>query len=182
MFKNKINLSIIIFLLLAILLVVFVIYPLFKEIKSNSEELVSQKKELATLEAKIDYLEKFKILYKNLEEILEKIENLFVNPEIPIEFISFLEKKAEDCQMTIQIAPSIYKEEIEKDHWAYLSLQISTVSSFPNFLKFLEKLESSIYLIEIQNLNINKSTKTELEGLPSIDNVQSDFFLKVFTK
>ena len=42
--KNKINLSLIFFLILAIFLLAFLIYPLLKDIKNYSNEIISQKK------------------------------------------------------------------------------------------------------------------------------------------
>jgi Tfp pilus assembly protein PilO len=170
---KKINLSIITFAILVILLVVFIIFPLFREIKDNSRELISQKESLATLEEKIGNLEKFKILYKELEQILEKIDNLFINSEVPVEFISFLETTAENCQQKIEISPTSAKKS-EKELWSSLTFQIASTGSFPNFLKFLEKLETSPYLIEIKNINISKSG----EG----GDVKAIFSVKVFAK
>jgi len=134
---NKIYLSIFVFIALVILMTVFIIYPLFGEIKNNSKELISQKESLTTLETKIVDLERFKILYKELEEILEKIDNLFIDPEVPVEFIGFLEKTAEDCQLTIKISFASFKK-IEKDSWPFLTFQTTSVGSFSNFLHFLE--------------------------------------------
>jgi hypothetical protein len=171
--KNKINLSIAIIVVLFILTTVFVISPLYGGIKKNFQELVSQKESLALLEVKINSLEKFKILYKELEEILKQIDNLFVDPEVPVEFISFLEKRAEESQLEIKISPTSAAK-TPKDPWSYLAFQINSTGYFPNFLSFLEKMENSPYLIEIQNLNIGRIDE---EG-----NVRSTFSIKVYTK
>jgi Tfp pilus assembly protein PilO len=169
---KKIHLSIAIFIILIILIAVFAIFPLFRGIKNNSQELISQKESLAAQEAKITNLERFKILYNQLEEILEKIDDLFVDSEVPVGFISFLETTSENCQLKIEISPASAPKN-KKELWPSLTFQIKTTGTFPNFLKFLEKLEASPYLIEIKNINVGR-----LEG----GEVKANFSLKVFTK
>lgn len=181
--KTKINLSIIVFIILTILIFAFLIYPSFLKIKEASQEIISQRQKIAELEAKIENLEKFKD-YQEREKInLEKMANLFVDPELPIEFINFLEKISSDSQVKLSITPGPSQK---GDPWPSMLFQLASVSSFPNFLKFLEKLESSIYLIEIQNLNISRLTESELklkefEKL-SLGDVKATFSIKVYTK
>ena len=157
--KNKINLSIIISLISAILIFVFVIYPTLQEIKNNSRELVSQKAGLSYLEAGVADLEKFKIFSRESEEILKKTDNLFIDSEVPVEFISFLETTSQEYQLEIGILP-IVPGKIRKDTWPSLVFQVTTSGLFSDFLKFLEKLENSPYLVEIQKLDVGKSAAT----------------------
>lgn len=176
--KNKIHLSIAIFLLLTILMVVFVIYPLLRNIKNSSNELIFQKNNLLTLETQITNLEKFKTISKGLEEILKKVDSLFVDPKVPIEFISFLEKNSKNNSLDIEIS-QISAKKMEKDAWSFLILQASITGSFPNFLRFFEKLEASPYLIEIQNLSVSTLAGQKPS---SSDNIKADFLIKVFAK
>ena len=62
----------------------------------------------------------------------------------------------------------------EKNNGAfpYLSLQVSFKSRFSDFSKFLDGLENSPFVLEIQNLNVRKIG----------DEVSVSFPLKVFTK
>lgn len=173
--KNKISLTIAVFILLIILMVVFGISPLYQKIKSNSEEVLFQKQKMATLESKISNLEKFRIIYKNLEDISIKIDGLFPDPEVPVGFITFLEETAEDSQVYIKISPTALAKSKE-DPWPSLGFRIISRGPFPNFLKFLEKLENSQYLIEFQNLNVNKQGGTAGGG------VAASLLVKVFTK
>ena len=168
---SRINLSIIVFFVLTVLIFIFGVYPIFKDIEKNSEELVSQKKELVILEAQITNLEKFKIVYKNLEDILERIQGLFVDARVPVDFIRFLENTAESSSLDISISPTS-SGKFGNDYWQSLIFQISSRGSFPNFLRFLEKLENSPYLIEIQSLNISR------DG----ENVRAVFSIKVFAE
>ncbi len=150
--KNKINLSLIIFIVLSVCLIVLVIYPLFKEIKNSSEELVSEKQKLFSLERKIENLKEFQTLWLKIEPNLKKIDQLFIDPQVPVEFVNFLEKIAKDSEILIEISSAL-SSKTEKDPWSSLLLQINSTAPFSKFLKFLEKIEASPYLIEIQNLN-----------------------------
>ena len=153
--KNKINLSLAVFSILIIFLIVFVIDPLFKGIKNNSNDLIFQKQQFVSLETKIKDLQEFKVFSQNEKKNLEKIAKLFINPDLPVEFISFLENISNDCQIPIKISALPSKKEKEEAIWQSLNFQISCSGAFPKFLRFLEKLENSPYLITIQNVNIN---------------------------
>lgn len=183
--RNKINLSLVIFLILSILLIVFLIYPLFKDIENNSRELILKKQETAVLEDRIKNIEEFRENYRQINPNLEKIVTLFVDSRIPIEFIDFLEKNSRDCQISIKLSPSSATK-VAKDPWSSINFQINAAGSFSNFLKFIEKLESSKYLIEIKNLNISHLTEAELRSIEfedfSIRDIKANFILKVYAK
>ncbi|KPJ71816.1 hypothetical protein AMJ50_00700 [Parcubacteria bacterium DG_74_3] len=182
--KHKLNLSIIIFCLIYIIFIVFVISPLFSGIKKNSQDLVSQKQTLVSFEAQLESLNRFKNLYQEIEPNLEKISNLFINPEVPVEFINFLETSASSCQLFIDISSAL-PTKAKEDPWPALVFQINSIGSFPKFLKFLEKLEASPYLIRIQVLNIRRLTEVDflteaMKGFVTGD-VRVVFSIKVFT-
>ena len=159
-----------------ILMVVFILIPFLREISINSKKLISQKENLAVLEAKAANLERFKNLYSGLKKILEEIDGLFVNVEVPVEFIGFLEDTSSESNLTIKIVPST--QETKGDYWQSISFQITNTGSFDNFLEFLEKLENSPYLIEVKNVNV--SNLPEKEALPGW--IKATFSLKVFAK
>lgn len=132
---------------------------------------------MTNLEAEISSLEKFKILYKNIEEALKTIDKLFVGSEVPVDFITFLENTSQSSSVKTEISPSSVRK-IEKDPWPSLIFQLSSSGSFNNFLKFLKKLENSPYLVETQNLNIARigGEKTATSDINAI------FSIKVFVK
>jgi len=171
--KQKINLSLIILIALVILISFSAIRPILEDIKNNSEESISQKENSATLEAKIENLENFKTTYKNLGDFSKKVDALFVNAEVPVGFIGFLENIAEAYHLKIDIVPASVKA-IDKNLWSYLNFQISILGSYPNFLKFQKKLENSPYLLEIQNLNIIVSNDT--------GDIRASFTIKAYAR
>jgi hypothetical protein len=183
--RNKINLSLIFFLILAIFWIAFLIYPLLRDVKNYSNEIISQKKEQLSLENKIKDIEEFRKNYAKIKPNLEKIESLFANSEAPIDFISFLEKTSQDCHLTIKIAPVAITKKT-KEPWPSLGFSITSAGSFPNFLRFLEKLESGLFLTEIQNLSIKRLLDTELKSKEfenlSVGDIQANFLIKVFAR
>lgn len=183
--KNKISLSLIIFIILSIILIYFVVYPILREIKNDSQNLIFKKQSLLSLEGKIEDLKQFQKLCLEIRPNLEKLDKLFVDPEVPVEFIRFLEKTAEDCGLAVEISPApVFKK--TEGPWPYLFFRISSTASFSKFLKFLEKLESNVYLMEIQSLNVARLTETELKSKGfekfSLGDVRTTLSIKVYTQ
>jgi hypothetical protein len=97
--------------------------------------------------------------------------------EVPVEFIGFLEKTAANSSVNIEISPLPVTKD-ETDAWSSLNFQIAANGSFPHLLLFIEKLESSPYLIEIQSLTISQLTG---EKIPA-GNINALFSFKVFAE
>lgn len=197
MTSNKKNyISAAFFGILSILLIVFLIYPFLGEIKKNSQNLFLQKKKIILLAQERENLKKMEDIFKTYQSDLDKIENLLVDPETPIEFISFLEKNAQVTGVELEISsmtkrtptlpPPSQRAPEKKEPWPSLSLQLLVVGSFPNFLEFLEKLETSPYLIEILNLNSRRLTERELKSKEfekfSLGDTSTSLSVKVYTK
>jgi len=175
--------------IIGLIFIFLIIYPLFNNIKKNSETFISQKRELALLEVEIENLEKFEKIYQTHYQNLGKIDKLFIDPEIPtdiIEFVAFLRKIAKDSQISIDISSSTPKKQIVADPWPSIIFQVSCKGRLSNFEKFLEKLETSPYLIEILNLNIRRLTEKELKPEEfeefSLADSSISLLIKVFTK
>lgn len=186
MSQNKKTLIIsVIFGLIALVVISFIIFPLLKGIKKNSEEFAAVKKDLFISQGKAGGLERIKETYENLRPDLEKIEKLFIDPKVPVDLIQFWEKTAIDSEISIEISPVSLKAPKE-DSWNSMGFQISLTGPFPSFLKFLEKTENAPYLIEIQSLTVKKLTEGELESAKyeqfSLGDVKATLLIKVYTK
>jgi len=149
---KRINIISIIFGLMVIGLFCFAIYFLLSGVKKNSEELILAKRELVSFKTKTEEFEQSKEVYKSLKTELEKIDELFVNPDVPIDLIKFWRETAENSNLSIDISPTSLKTS-EAVLWDSMGFRLSLIGSFPDFLKFLEKIETAPYLIEIQNLS-----------------------------
>jgi hypothetical protein len=154
--KRKTIFSSIFFSLFILLILFFLILPNFKEIKRISKEISQTKLKLEGITKRQEEIEKFKKLSPEIKENLSKFENSFVNKEIPIDFVEFLEKMAKDLKIPIQI--SILSS--SKDS---ISFQIKGAGAPENVFEFIEKIENCNYLIQIERMRISKLSEAELK-------------------
>jgi hypothetical protein len=167
--------------LIIFIFIISMILPLFRNIQENSKELVEQKKALIQLEEKEKSFKRVENQYRSYRPNLTKIDSLFIDAETPISFVEFLEKAAADSNLSISINPGTTRK-LEKDFWPSTDFQLILMGSFPNFLSFLERLESSFYLIEISNLNVERLTEEQIkEGFLPGD-IKATMPLKVFSR
>jgi hypothetical protein len=182
---KKIYFASAIFGVVAILMIFLFILPLLKQVRDNSQALLSERSKMAFLDKETTSLNEMKVFYKTHKADLDKTQTLLINPNDPLEFINFLDETATSAR--VQIVISSMNEKTEKaDSWPSLYINVLVTGSFPNFYKFLEKIENGQYLTNVLNLNINKvATKTvSAPGLskstPTEINVS--MLIKVFTK
>lgn len=171
--KEKIILFSLIFGIVILLLICFLIYPLVQGIKRNSQDLVRAKEELTLFQTKLQEVEQTRESYNKLKSDLDKIDNFFVDCEVPIDFIKFLEKTASDAGLSIDISPVSLKIG-EAASWNSIGFSLILIGSFPDFSKFLEKIETAPYLLEVQGLGVKR-----YEISPS--NIKADLTIKVYT-
>jgi len=181
--KNQIKLSLIIFLALSIFILIFLVYPLYKDIKDNATELSFKKQDSFYMDNELKNIEEFKKNYKEIGVNLEKGESLFVKSEAPVNFIGFLEKTSENSDVSIEISPSASVKKIN-DQWYSIVFQINANGKFPDILKFIEKLESGPYLSQIETLNVTRLTADNLRSKEfagySVGDAKTRFSIKAF--
>jgi len=171
--KDKTYISSVSFIGVISLLIIFVIYPLFSNIKEQSQEFISQKNYYLELQIRDDNFQGLKKFNQMHQQELAKIDYLLIDPDKPIDFNIFLEKTAQDSNLQIKIS-NVQIGKPEANQWNFLNYQLTLIGSFINLTRFLDKLENSSYLVETVNLNIRESEETE--------NIRADIFIKVYTK
>lgn len=180
--KNKIYLILIVWIIIFGLLLRFGIFSLAKELNRTSEEFAFQKKALELFQLRVEDFKNFQKNYSFYQTIIKKIENSFVNQEAPINFIKFLEKEAENLNLSKEISPLSIPQR-ETDIWLPIAFSVALGGPFSDCLKFLERLEQSHWLIEISQLNIKRveeKEKKKFESL-SIGEVTFNITLKTFS-
>jgi len=175
---------------LATALILFFIFVFFflKGIKQTSADLVNIKKELFLFQTKLSGEEDVNENYQKIEPDLTRIENSFVNPEVPVDLIKFWEQTALNSGIYINIVPisSSADDKDKKYAWGFMNFRLSLFGSFEDLLRFLERIETGPYLIEIKDLSIQKLNSSDLvskeyPGL-SVNDVKAILTLKVFTE
>lgn len=178
------------FILISIILIVFILMLLLvifliKDIQRNSQEFLLERKMLTLMEREFQEFENFERDSAFYQSNLEKLDKLFLNPKVPIDFVQFLEEESGNIGLLIKISPSIITSR-KSDPWESIGFQILLTGSFPNCLKFLEKLQISPWLLEVQMTEVKRITEKELqlEGLKdfSLGDVSFSIILKVYTK
>ena len=175
-FNKKIYISLGFFSIAVLVFVFLIIYPLLINIKRDSQDFILQKNSFAELQLREENFKKLKDFYQSHQEELKKIDDLFIDRETPIEFIKFLEREAKNSSMEIEVFTS-YSKKSESEKWNFSNYQLSLSGSFSNTLRFLKKIETAPYLIEISNLDIGKMSGENLEG-----NVRANLTIKVYAK
>jgi len=183
--KRKIFSILIILIVIAFSLMLLLVISLIKDIKRNSQEFVLERKTLTLLERQFQEFENFKKSPAFYQTNLEKLDKLFLNPEVHIDFIQFLEKEAGNLNLSIKISPSIVTSR-KTDPWENIGFQIMLTGPPPNCLAFLEKLQKSPWLFEVEKLEVRRISEKELqlEELKdfSLGDVFSSLILKFYTK
>lgn len=128
--------------------------PLFEDIKDRSQRLTTIKKNKALLAQAEQDLIRAKSILDQHQQDLKKMENLFINPEEPVQFIAFLEKQAAKSDLDFKIS-SLGPTGKEKP-WPSFEFKIRVAGSGQDFLRFLEKLESAPYLVKITKIQVNR--------------------------
>ncbi len=176
MMINKENKKIIIIsafgLIIAILLLVFFIFPFYNKLRLNSEELIKIKTDIFLTNERVEKSEKIKELYNRVSPEIGKIESLFIDSNVPVNFIEFLENKSARYNLAIDINSSRIRRE-EDGLWNILIFQLNVSGEPINFFNFLEKVENSPYILETSNL---------LARLENDDKITVNLTLRIYGK
>lgn len=171
------------FLLLFFVMIFLVIIPQFKGIKTNFQDLASKKEQIRAISKKEKDLFRFASMRTEVRNNFKKAQELFLASDVPVEFIDFLEKTASSSKIDIKIS-SVSSVQKDKEYpWPSLVFHINAEGSFPNFMRFVEKIENNNYLTDIDSITIQRieDNKTEM-NISQPTKISSDFSLRVFTK
>jgi len=143
----------------ALFLTWFFIYPIFMDIKNSSLQILSDRRRMIALEVEARSLNNFKKNYKQYQPNFKKIDQLFINPQNPVEFVKFLEESAaqSSLQTNISLVPGAEKGKA--------SFNIFTKGTFLAITMFTRKIDTGPYLITIHNLSIKKQKEKKETGV-----------------
>jgi len=182
--KKKLYLIVFLFVLVFGILLRVGVFPLINKIENNSNLLKFQRKALSVFENQVESFKAFQKDLPSYKATLENLENLFITEDAPIEFLEFLEREAENFNLTIKISPAKVTQR-KDDLWKAVGFSVSGGGKFQDCLKFLERVEKGPFLVEISQLNIEKilersSVLKEFEALQPGD-IYFTLVIKGFT-
>ena len=190
--NKKIYINSLIFALVSLFLIIFCVGPLLKEIKKNSKDLISARNNIVILNNQTIETGSFEKDYETYKSNLGKIDQLFIDPDNPVNFIKFLEDTAADSQITSKTSLlTSYQDSQNASKGTpqnFIIFQFSSKGEFSKVSDFLKKIETGPYLIEIESLTIQNSETDSKSGVVIFPNnyssriVNAVFTIKAFTK
>ncbi len=169
-----------VFLLVALILIVFLIYPTFQDVQDSSSQIAATKQQIALLDAQNLDLVSFKENYPGYKNNLDTIENLFVDPNNPVDFIKFLEGSADNANLNSDIS-IVNASGNNPSNPQPLIFEVITKGNLKNILNFSEKIEQGPYLLTIQNVTLRKVNQLDNSGKVIGSSFSVDFLINVIT-
>lgn len=166
--KNKITVSLILWLAIILSLIYFIVRPTVKEIKTMSRAIEAQREDLEKKYVKGQSLKKLTENLNKIEPKLELLNQIFINKNRELEFIASLENEANNNQISQKINLSA-PQTIKNKDFQIINLQLSTGGKFIKQLKYLMDLESLNYYINIKSLELSASPAGG-QTAPSLEN------------
>lgn len=182
--NSQIKLAFLSVLLLAGAIIYFM-RPVFGSIEAASNQLIAERNNLFSLESKIRDLEKFQTEYEKISPDLIRTDSLFVDVELPVDFIRFLEETSQSSSISLKMSPSP-PIAVSGDPWMSSNFQLTLAGPYSSVLRFIDKLENGRYLIGFSSLSFSKLTDMELKskefGKFSSGDIKGSISIKVFAK
>jgi Tfp pilus assembly protein PilO len=179
---NKTSSVALFFSVIFLAIVGIVIGPLVLGIEDIGTNIKEQDQNMLVLEERIAKAKEFRAFRAENEKDLAKLEKALVKAEMPLDFINFLEDVSKECQVISSFSP-IASPKAEKDGLPAISFQVVITGNFSSAMKFLKKIESGPYLIQIGNLTIKNELGDVLEeGGAQQGQVRMDLSLKAYAK
>lgn len=151
--KNKIIASLAGFAILISALVYFIVMPTVRDIKAMGKNIEDQRVDLERKYLKGQSLKQLTINLKNIEPKLSLLDQIFINKNRDLEFITSLENQAGQAGVGQKInlgAP----ESAKNDEFQKNNLQLFTKGGFAGQLRYLLNLESLNYYINVNLLEL----------------------------
>lgn len=172
--KNKIIINLIGFMGVFFCLVYFIVVPTIIDIKSMGSEIDAQRIDLEKKYIKGQSLKQLNENLKKIEPKLNLIDQIFINKNRELEFITSLENEAAKNQITQKINLSS-GQATENQEFKKSSLQLLTSGGFSSQLSYLTDLESLSYYINIKLLELTPASsnnkRPSSEGSQTADNI-----------
>lgn len=162
--KNKITANLIGFLIVTLSLIYFIVAPTIKEIKTMGKAIEAQREDLEKKYSKGQSLKQLTENFKKIEPKLKLIDQIFINKNRELEFITSLENEADKNQIGQKIDLSA-PQKAENQNFQKTSLRLFTKGGFNRQLQYLVNLENLSYYINIKLLELSPDGGGETNSL-----------------
>lgn len=152
---KKIYLAVLIFCLADILLFVFAVWPLVKQIKASADNLINQKTKLVVLESQSAGLDSFQQNLTDLKNYTQLVQSAFVEPSAPVRFLEFLENQTQAHQLKMSAMPFDVPS-VRGDIWSSVGVRLELEGKTADCLRFAEMLENSQWILTVTRFDLRK--------------------------
>lgn len=162
--KNKIIISILIFIIALAALIWFIVLPTVGDIKKMGDDIEAQRVDLEKKYIKGQSLKKLSENLKIIEPQLNKLDQIFINSNRELEFITKLEEIANANAVTQKINLGAASKDTGGSDYQIMPLQLFTQGTFGGQINYLKKLESLNYYINIKSIELSAATAQIIEN------------------
>lgn len=153
--KNKLISLSIFFLILNFGLFYFLILPTISRIKSQRDEILNLKIDLENKVTRERNMSDLNQKIKKIEPQLEKLNQIFVNQNREIEFITSLEELEKKYSVSQRLNLEINNMQ-KNEGFNKVPINIVASGNFTNIINYLVGIESLNYYIDINGITIGK--------------------------
>lgn len=170
--KQKTFLALGIFALFLLLFFAFLLLPFMRGIRRDSAGIFVARSHVAKVSLYEEQIQKFEGVSKAQQQDLNRVHNLFLDPDTPIAFLEFLEGSSRSSRVSLKITPAGSQKK-EQDMWSSIDFELTGRGSYPNALSFVKQVENGPYLFEFKNVTLQRVGTGE---------VDFSLLLKVYTR
>ena len=170
-----------------IAIVFWAVLPIVSEMERAGLSIGEQREKIAGYEKRIAAAREFAAFAKEEKNNLEKINNVFVDSKLPLEFINFLEAEARRSSVDIKFSSSMVQQKTAQEQLSII-IKASVAGGREEVLRFLKNIEDGPYLVQIQNASIELNSRDRggaaQPDVPAIDSgiTKADILIKAYAK
>lgn len=165
----------------ALALVFLAVAPLIASIGDAGSQAVQQQAQIADYDRRLSSAREFIAFAKIENDNFAKMNEVFVDGQMPLDFINSLETAAANCNVSVKFSPSVSQQTSNKD-WSSITIEADIAGGVSDILRFMEKIENSPYLLTVQSFGLRAgSAGDEANDIPA-GSGNAHILLKAYAK
>ena len=177
-YKQKIIYLSAVFIALSGIIIYFVLLPAINDIKKLRAEIINQKVDLEKKLSQEKNMTKLSDKIKKIEPQIDILENIYINKNRQLEFITVLEGIADKQQVAQKIVLNPENETKELNYYK-TPLSIVVQGTYNNLINYLINLENINYYINIYSLSLNSSGQSGRTSHPPGGEAEQNLVLRI---
>lgn len=160
--KNKITVSLVLWLAIILSLIYFIVLPTIKEIKAMGDAIEAERQDLEKKYIKGQSLKRLTENLNKIEPKLKLLDQIFINKNRELEFITSLENEANKSQVSQKINLNSPQKE-ENQNFQKTGLELFTKGGFLKQLEYLSALEHLSYYVNVKLLELSPASREQIK-------------------